>query len=82
LEVGNWRRRLRRVWHIWRRIGQVIGDWIARVVLTAFYFTLFAPFGLGVRLLSDPLAVKHEHRAQWLERTTRDLSLDDARRLS
>jgi len=51
-------------------------------VLTAFYFTLFAPFGLGVRLLSDPLAIKHKHGAQWLKRTTRDLTLEDARRLS
>ena len=75
-------RRLRQFWHIWRRIGQAIGDWIARVVLTVFYFTLLAPFGLGVRLLSDPLAIKHKHEAQWLERTTRDLTLDDARRLS
>ena len=73
---------LRTAWYTWKRIGQFIGDQIGRVVLTLFYFTLFVPFGLGVRLAGDALAIKPGHRAQWLERFTRDRVLDDARRLS
>ena len=68
-------------WNLWKRIGQTIGDWVARVVLTVFYFTIFLPFGLGVRLLIDPLKTKHKGRAQWLERTTSESILDDGRRL-
>ena len=73
---------LYQIWRIWKRIGQIIGNWIAGIVLTAFYFTIFAPFGLGIRLWSDPLAIKYQHQVQWLECTTRDPTLDEARRLS
>jgi hypothetical protein len=72
---------LRKIWHAWKRFGQMMGDFMARIVLTIFYFTLFAPFGLGVRLLSDPLSLK-SGRLAWLERSTKDRTINDARRLS
>jgi hypothetical protein len=72
---------LRKAWQAWKRIGQFIGDQIGRLVLTIFYFTLFVPFALGVRLFSDPLAIRPPGRPKWLERTTRDLTLEDSRRL-
>ena len=72
---------LNRVWTAWKRIGQFIGDFIARVVLSLFYFTLFVPFGVGVRLFGDPLDVKAESKSSWwLERVTSDPMLEDARR--
>jgi hypothetical protein len=72
---------LSRVWRQWKKIGQAIGDFIARLVLSLFYFTIFVPFGLGVRFFGDPLNMKKAGSASWwLERKTRDLSLDDARR--
>ena len=72
---------LNRVWATWRRIGQFIGDLIARLVLSLFYFTLFVPFGLGVRLFGDPLDIKAKASPSWwLARAARDLGLDDARR--
>ena len=73
---------LRNIWERWKRFGQIIGDFIGRVVLTVFYFTIFVPFGLGVRLFSDPLAIKAGHRSGWVERSTKDRTLEDARRLS
>jgi hypothetical protein len=72
---------LRKGWQIWKRIGQFIGDQIGRLVLTVFYFTLFMPFALGVRFLGDPLAIRPDSRAKWLERRTQDLTLEDSRRL-
>ena len=74
--------KLGQIWRAWKRLGQIIGDWIARIVLTVFYFTIFVPFGLGVRLFADKLAIKHKHDPQWLECTTHNVTLDDARRLS
>jgi len=72
---------LRAICATWKRIGQFIGDFIARVVLSLFYFTLFAPFAVGVRLFGDPLGVKAKaNPSWWLERATRDSALDDARR--
>ena len=72
---------LRKGWQAWKRIGQFIGDQIGRLVLTVFYFTLFMPFALGVRLFGDPLAIRTHGRTKWLERTTPDLTLEDSRRL-
>jgi hypothetical protein len=72
---------LGRFWQAWKRVGKFIGDFIGRLVLTIFYFTIFLPFGLGVRILGDPLDMKSKRRIQWLERSTRDLSINDVRRL-
>jgi hypothetical protein len=72
---------LKKGWHAWLRIGRFIGDQIGRVVLTVFYFTLFMPFALGVRIWGDPLAIRPDVRAKWLERNTHDLTLKDSRRL-
>jgi hypothetical protein len=71
---------LRQIWAKWKVVGQMIGDFVARILLTIFYFTIFMPFGLLVRLLSDPLDIK---RAQptWLGRKTHELNIDDSRRL-
>ena len=72
---------LQKFWHAWKRFGQVMGDFIGRLVLTVFYFTLFMPFGLGVRFFGDPLALHPSGPSKWLERTTKDLTIDDTRRL-
>ena len=72
---------LRKVWHAWKQFGQFMGDLIGRVVLTLFYFTLFMPFGLGVKLFGDPLGVRSRSRPKWLERQTHDLTIEDGRRL-
>ena len=72
---------LRKFWHAWKKFGQLIGDFIGRVVLTVFYFTLFVPFGLGVRFFGDPLSLRRHGASKWLERTTHDMTLEDTRRL-
>ncbi len=72
---------LRKAWQVWKRIGEAIGNFIARIVLTLFYFTIFLPFGLGVRLFGDRLDMKGKGPPSWLERHTSDLEMDGARRL-
>ena len=72
---------LRKVWKTWKRVGQFIGDQIGRVVLTLFYFTLFMPFGLGVRFFGDPLAIRTTGHSNWLDRRTHDLTIKDTWRL-
>lgn len=71
---------LKRFWEGWKRFGHWMGDMIARVVLTVFYFTIFMPFGLGVRLFSDPLMIKSRPADLWLARSTRDKTIEDTRR--
>ena len=73
-------RRLTTFWNQWKAFGQFIGDIIGRLILTVFYFSIFAPFGLVMRLFGDPLTIKARYEPQWLGRTTRDVTLDDAGR--
>ena len=67
----------------WARFGiitGIIGEIQGRIVVTAFYYTFLVPFGLGSRLLSDPLRVRSEHsQPQWLDRPPVTASLEDAR---
>lgn len=60
-----------------------MGDFIGRLVLTLFYFTIFVPFGLIITLFSDRLEMKKRPLYPfWLERQTKDLTLEEGRRLS
>jgi hypothetical protein len=56
---------LRQLWERWKRIAHTIGVWQSRVLLTVFYYFILAPFGLGVRLLSDPLAITSRPGPHW-----------------
>ncbi len=64
-------------WPQWKSFGHFLGDWLGRVVLTIFYFTVFVPFGLGVRLFGDPLHIKKQPDEQWRPRETGDQTLED-----
>jgi hypothetical protein len=68
---------IKNFWHGWQAFGQFLGNWLARVVLTVFYFTILVPFGLGVRLFSDPLCIKTQPAELWRPRATGDQKLED-----
>ena len=67
---------LRKFWENWKRFGKWMGDQVARVILTIFYFTVALPFGLGLRLFSDPLGRKSV--PEWTEKEMPEVSLDQA----
>lgn len=72
---------LRKLWNRWKAIGQKIADFQARLILTLVYFIVVLPFGLLVRLLSDPLAVKNKSRTtMWIPKHVDDPTLENARR--
>lgn len=58
---------LRRLWEGWKRVGRVIGNFQARLMLTIFYIVLIAPLGLLVRVCADPMRIRHP-RDKWLHR--------------
>lgn len=69
------------VWARWKKVARVIGDFQSRVLLTLFYFVIFAPFALAVRWASDPLAIKHRTLRGWRPRDSQESSpLERARR--
>jgi hypothetical protein len=66
-------------WNRWKIIGEIYGDFQGRLFAVLFYFTIFAPFALGVRLLGDPLHIR-KSTTRWIDRPTVGNTLDDARR--
>lgn len=72
---------LRRLWEIWKRFGLLVGDLVARVMLTVFYVVLFGPVGIGVRLFADPLRIKAEQSSRWSSRPETEHSREQAGRL-
>lgn len=72
-------RSLNRLWAAWREIAGYVGDFQARVLLTAFYFTIAVPFGLLARAL-DPLRVRRTPATTgWVRRRAERTELDAAR---
>jgi hypothetical protein len=71
---------LKKIWEAWQAFGRFIGNQVARVALSIFYFTIFAPFGLGVRWRSDPLQIKTTPDNLWRERSTTQETVAEAGR--
>ena len=71
----------RNLWQEWLRIAKHIGSFNARALITLIYFTVLAIFGIPARLFSDPLDMKKRPGGSaWLQRATRDLDIETARR--
>ena len=69
----------RLAWKRWKIIGDAFGDFQGRLVTVLFYFTIFVPFAVGMRLFSDPLQMR-KAPTSWLKRAPVGKTLDDARR--
>lgn len=75
---------LSRIWAAWKRFGQAIGNFVARIVLTIFYYTIFVPFGLITSMFQDPLDIKGDYKQKsgWVARESGDKTLEEAQRMS
>jgi hypothetical protein len=71
---------LRRLWQRWKSIAQKIGNFQSKVLLNVFYLFILMPFGLGVKLFSDPLRLHLQRRSHWLRKQTQVTTWDQARR--
>jgi len=69
------------LWQAWKRLGRAIGDLIGRLVLTVFYFTIFAPFGLGMRALRRRDSQASAWSGHWIRREAGIDDLTRAKRL-
>jgi hypothetical protein len=70
---------LKTLWNAWKRLAHKIGNFQARVILTVIYAIAVLPFGLVVRLFSDPLRIKHRP-TKWLEHPAEVHDIDWAHR--
>jgi hypothetical protein len=71
-------RTLKQFWKRWKTFGRKAADILGRVLMTIFYFTLAAPFGLIARFFSDPLKLKRR-QPRWEPRPKDEADLKRAR---
>jgi hypothetical protein len=70
----------KRLWAAWKRFARQMGNFQGRVLLALFYFIIVTPFGLLVRLFSDPLRIKQRERSSfWLDRAPANVDLEKTR---
>lgn len=65
-------------WERYKILGNILIDIQGQGAALLFYFTILVPFGIGVRLLGDPLRLKEP--VQWVEREALTHTLEEARR--
>lgn len=56
-----------------------MADFQSRLLINLFYITLFMPFALATRLLSNPLEIK-KRNAAWKKRRPSAVRIEDALR--
>ncbi len=66
-------------WKRWNIIGQAFADFQGRLIAVLFYFTIFVPFAIIMRLASDPLHLRKPD-THWQDRAPVGTTIDDARR--
>ena len=73
--------KLKHALRLWKAFGQAIGDFVARVGLTIFYYTIFLPFGVAARLFGNSFGTGGAANASfWQQRAARDTKIPDARK--
>ncbi len=78
---GGMKGRASHGWGKWRELSRKAADIQARVLLSVFYYTVAAPFGIALGLFGDPLRMKKRPRGSyWVERKPVDATLAGAKR--
>jgi len=71
----------RRLWLKWKEFSQRMGSFQSRILLSLFFFLVISPFALTVKVLGDPLMIKHKMgRSFWLSRKETSEDLEEFRR--
>ena len=69
----------RRGWESWKHFSTEMGNYQGRMLLAFFYFVVVTPFGLSVRLFSDPLYLRPtRNNTMWVKREPLNENLPSA----
>ena len=72
---------LKQGWQKWMALSRVAGNFLARILVSIFYFTVMLPFSLSVTLFGDPLGLKEQSSSDhWLPRQAKPDSLTESAR--
>ena len=70
---------LRTAWERWRIIAEINGDYVARFITNAFFFTILVPFAVAAKIFTDPLGLHQSTASHWKPRKPVGTTIDEAR---
>jgi hypothetical protein len=77
-------RPLKRLWKKWQVFSLRMGTFQSRILLSFFYFIFLTPISLIIKLISDPLNIKHRSQGAsgsfWLKKEAISSEIADFRR--
>lgn len=74
---------LKRLWRSWSDFSKGMSNFQSRVAISLLFFILFLPPSMMIKVLSDPLKIKHRNReSYWLSRKETGADLAQFRRQS
>lgn len=62
------------------QFSERFGSMLSRVLLTVLYYVVLGPFALGYQLVADPLHLRRRKQGNWTTWTTKNDTLQMARR--
>ena len=63
---------------IWLKIGEILGWFWTRIILTFIYFLVIGPISLLMKLFNkDPLKFKFDKNSYWLPRSQKEMKEED-----
>lgn len=65
LTIGS---KLKRIWHGWIMVANLVGNAQMILILTVIYWLLLPLTAIPMKVVSDPLRFKYKNRAVWLRR--------------
>jgi len=71
---------LKKGWQRWLEISQMAANFLGRIIVTLFYFTIMLPFSIGVTFFGDPLKLKDRTDNHWMSREAVNDHLESAKR--
>jgi hypothetical protein len=71
---------VRRAWLAWKRFARRMGGFQGRVLLGFFYYTVFAPFAVLLRLAGNPLGRRAGSETGWVPRPQSSRTEDECLR--
>ena len=71
---------LRAAWLRWMAIAESISHVQAKILISALYVVVVAPFAIGLRLFADPLEMRRNDGSRWRPLSRQTKTLEAARR--
>jgi len=60
--------KIKRVYNLWLKFGQIIGNIISSIVLFAFYYTFWALVAIPYKLFTKNYFDHHKLKSSWVEK--------------